>query len=96
MESLESTAETFVFDILICQKWLDTNHKHYYINTTLAYRGMDDNTTCHLWNQRYTVESLGMCHNFNIPPQMSHRSQGIPNHRYHHVWKVNRQFIVTK
>ena len=27
MEYLESTMETVVFDILICWKWLGTNHK---------------------------------------------------------------------
>ena len=51
MEYLESTMETLVFGILMCWKWLGSNHREvFWFNATLTCSVLNENVICKVFN----------------------------------------------
>ena len=80
--------ETLVFDILICWKWLGTNHKQIVrFNATLTCSIMDDK--CNLQCRKLKIHSR-IYRNvsfFNTLPKISHKLHGI-HHCVVNLWKL--------
>ena len=80
-EHLISTIETLIFGILICWKWLGTNHKHvlwHWYNSRELHYGR--NVQLAMSEIKDAQQNLQECIIFNASLKISHNFQGISLH----------------